>query len=390
MAKQTDKIRLQELAHKWLTGTISREEQQEFDNWFNQTNNDAPISVPDLYAPNEDAHKKQLYANILNRIDDRRPRRKIIKWLPYAAAMVTAIAAVAWYFAERSPTSKPVISPTYVQDVAPGGNRAMLTLADGEKINLSEAQSGIVVSEDGVAYQDDQDQSKEIVDLTSGVVSQMMLTTPRGGTYKLRLSDGTTVWLNAASTLKYPSKFTGATRVVELEGEGYFEVSKSAVPFKVKSQGQEVEVLGTAFNLSSYSNQSETKTTLVEGRVKVTLLDGIISNSAESSHILEPGQQITKIGSVFSLQSVDTETYTAWKDGYFDFDGITPTAAFSQLERWYDIDVVYQGKAPTMVFFGMFRRDKPLISVLDMLKESGLDFKVTTQGERKQLIVINE
>ena len=384
MAKQADAVRLQELANKWLTGTLSNEEQQEFEQWFNEAS-DAPIDVPPFHAQSDEEHKQRLYSCILDRINGREPKRKIIRWLPYAAAAILVATAVTWSFLEKTPSN--VLITLNAQDVAPGGNRATLTLANGHTISLSEAQSGIVVGDNGITYQN---QSEEIVDLTAGVVKQLALSTPRGGTYQLTLPDGTIVWLNAASTLRYPSKFTGDERVVELEGEGYFEVTKSTVPFKVKSSGQEVEVLGTAFNISAYPNQQETKTTLVEGRVKVTLLNGSSDSGTGPSHILAPGQQTTKSGSALALHTVDADSYTAWKEGYFNFDGLTPEAAFTQLERWYDIDVIYQGKVPTMRFFGVFKRDKQLSSVLDMLRESGLDFKITEQGGKRQLLVINE
>lgn len=384
MAKHVDTVKLQELAHKWLTGTLSKEEQQEFEHWFNDAG-DAPIDVPALHAQSEDEHKQRLYARILDRIDGAEPKRRITRWLPYAAAVVLAGMALTWSLFEPKPAEETVT--VGIQDVAPGGNKATLTLADGHTIGLSEARPGIVVGDNGITYRD---QSEEIVDLSAGTVSQLALSTPRGGTYQLTLPDGTNVWLNAASTLRYPSRFTGGARVVELEGEGYFEVSKSTIPFKVKSAGQQVEVLGTAFNISAYSNQPETKTTLVEGRVKVTLLDRRSDGEAGSSRILAPGQQATKSGSALALHTVDTDSYTAWKDGYFNFDGLTPAAAFAQLERWYDIEVVYQGNVPTMRFFGVFKRGKPLSSVLAMLKESGLDFKITQQGGKRQLLVINE
>ncbi|WP_353197654.1 FecR domain-containing protein [Parapedobacter defluvii] len=384
MAKQVDTVRLQELANKWLTGTLSKEEQQEFEHWFNEVS-DAPIDVPSFHAQSEDEHKQQLYTRILSRIDGEAPKRKITRWLPYAAAIVLAGIAVTWSFLAPTPNDEWVTLD--VQDVRPGGNKATLTLADGRTIDLSEAQSGIVVGDNGITYQN---QPEEIVNLKAGVVNPLALSTPRGGTYQLTLSDGTVVWLNAASTLTYPSRFIGDERTVELEGEGYFEVAKSTVPFKVKTLGQEVEVLGTAFNISAYTNQPETKTTLVEGRVKVTLLDPDSDRDAGSSRILAPGQQATKSGSVLALHTVDTDSYTAWKNGYFNFDGLTPAAAFTQLERWYDIEVVYQGKVPTMRFFGVFNRGKPLSSVLAMLKESGLDFKITQQGGKRKLLVINE
>lgn len=386
MAKQVDTVRLQELANKWLTGTLSKEEQQEFEHWFNEAS-DAPINVPSHYAKNDDEHRQRLYTRILARIDRKAPKRTIIKWLPYAAAIVLAAATITWSFVDKKSNDKDKLVTLDVQDIAPGGNRATLTLSDGHTIDLSEAQSGIVVGHNGITYQN---QLEEIVDLSAGVVNQLALSTPRGGTYQLILSDGTVVWLNAASTLKYPSRFTGDERVVELEGEGFFEVTKSTAPFKVKSAGQEVEVLGTAFNISAYANQEETKTTLVEGRVKVTLLDHKTDSQAESSRMLAPGQQATKSGSAIALHTVDTDSYTAWKDGYFNFDGFTPVAAFAQLERWYDIDVVYQGTVPTMRFFGVFKRGMQLSSVLAMLKESGLDFKITQQGSKRQLLVINE
>lgn len=384
MANEVNTARLQELANKWLNGTLTKNEQQEFERWFNAAS-DTTVHVPPVYANTEDEHKQRLYTQILARIDGKKPTRKITKWLPYAAAIVLAAIAATWSILDKKPNDELAIID--IQDIAPGGNRATLTLADGHTIDLSEAQYGIVVGDKGITYQD---KPEEIVDLEEGIVNQLALTTPRGGTYQLTLSDGTVVWLNAASTLKYPSRFAGDERVVELEGEGYFEVAKSTMPFKVKSAGQEVAVLGTTFNISAYSNQQETKTTLVEGRVKVTLLNSGTDNETGFSRILAPGQQATNSGSTLALHTVDTDSYTAWKDGYFNFDGITPAAAFTQLERWYDIDVVYQGKVPTMRFFGVFMRSKQLSSVLAMLKESGLEFKITQQGDKRQLLVINE
>lgn len=317
------------------------------------------------------------------------PRRhsRFRKWLPYAAAMLIAVIAATYIFFGGQSNQKPTIVNLKAEDVAPGGNRARLTLADGRTIDLSATYDGIVIDNENIAYNDGS--SLAVIsndEERGGEISHLTLTTPRGGTYQLTLSDGSKVWLNAASTLTYPSRFNDDERVVELVGEGYFEIEKDTErPFKVHSAGQEVEVLGTEFNVSAYPDESEIKTTLIGGSVKVSNLN------AQRSKLLAPSEQAVVSGSDMRIATVNTDVFTAWKEGFFYFDRLPTRAALVQLARWYDLELVFEGKLATVNMFAYnIERDKPLSAVLKSLEKSGLKFKVTQSGEQKQLIVLGE
>lgn len=292
-------------------------------------------------------------------------------------------------------------------DVLPGGNLAVLTLADGSVIQLSTEQSGIVVG-DGITYLDGSlviGGGPEREDGDSDV-DFLTLATPKGGTYQLTLSDGTKVWLNAASTLRYPARFAGNERVVELAGEAYFEVSHQfgdgttsrpgsrkptdkKIPFRVLSKGQTVEVLGTQFNIAAYPEEEEVLTTLVDGAVQVIPAGDEGSVEQNQRYVtLSPGEQsVVKKGRTI-ISTVDVSVFTAWKNGLFSFKETEMRDAMSQLARWYDVDVVYEGHIPKTYFFGDIRRDRSLAQVLAILKKSGVNFKIGKKAERNVLIVL--
>jgi len=283
-------------------------------------------------------------------------------------------------------------------DVMPGGNLATLTLEDGNVIELSTEQHGIVVG-NGISYLDGSgvDGGQPMAADEHPDVGRMALTTPKGGTYQLTLPDGTNVWLNAASTLRYPARFTGGERVVELEGEAYFDVthqraatgSNGNIPFRVISQGQTVEVLGTQFNIAAYADEGAVRTTLVKGAVKV-VSDGGSASAPQSPQpvTLRPGQQSVVTASGTQVNAVDVSTFTAWKDGLFSFKETEMREAMKQLARWYNVDIVYEGQIPETYFFGDIRRDKSLSHVLAVLKKSGIHFRIMKQGERNSIVVI--
>jgi len=316
-------------------------------------------------------------------------------WLRYAAAIViTTLAGMWFFFGDQLVNRKSTI--VNVQDIAPGGNRATLTLADGRTINLSEAQTGIIVDDKDITYND----GGALAGISSDQrvsgkreSAQLVLTTQRGGTYQITLSDGTKVWLNSASTLKYPSQFDGDERVVELMGEAYFDVAKGEEqkdrktkkqqwPFRVVSAGQTVNVLGTEFNIAAYPDEREVRTTLVEGRVEVA------ANAEYWAPVtLIPGQQSTTSGRQIVVNTVEVEEYITWKDGFFYFNGDSPQEAFAQLSRWYDIAVVYRGKMPTVQFYGKIERNNSLGSLLKILEKAGLEFEVISKGSGFQLIL---
>lgn len=300
------------------------------------------------------------------------------RWASVAAVFIAAV-SIFWYFASEDNVNPDPVNLKTV-DVAPGGNRATLTLADGRTIALSEAQAGIVMDDARITYQD---RSASVAVLEKRNMAEpimLSLTTPKGGTYQVTLPDGSKVWLNAASTLTYPSHFNGKVRSVTLSGEGYFDVAKDeSKPFRVISRDQEVEVLGTQFNLSAYPDEITTKTTLVEGAVQLGGGDVTIR--------LSPGEQGILANGKIQVETVDVAAYVGWKSGEFVFNGIELRDAMKQLSRWYDVEVVYEGKIPPKQFYGSFSRNLTLGETLNILKEARINFSVQKVGSTSRLVV---
>ena len=273
-------------------------------------------------------------------------------------------------------------------DVAPGGNKAVLTLADGSKIILDHASKGNLAQQAGVQVIKASNGQlvytiKETAD--AGKVPAGNLTntisTPRGGQYQVNLPDGTRVWLNAASSLKFPLRFTGLKeRKVELKGEAYFEVEKDASrPFIVQSDQQTVQVIGTHFNINSYGDELNTKTTLLEGAVKVTALKG----PEEVQAFLKPGQQarVSSSSKLIDVKRVDPMTEIAWKNGQFFFENESIENIMKQISRWYDVEVVYEDDVTGKTVWGSVTRYTNVSKVLSILELTGeIHFKV--EGRR--------
>ncbi|MFC3196479.1 FecR family protein [Parapedobacter deserti] len=322
--------------------------------------------------------KEQVKAAVWNKVVPKKTGG-LSRWLPYAAAaLVFAVAGA--YMLSGWVTDR---SAEIVNDIGPGSNRATLMLADGRTIPLREDKSGIIIG-DSLAYEDG-----SLIGIMPGDTEtptvQLKLSTPRGGQYQVTLPDGTRVWLNSSSTLEYPNKFTGGERVVLLDGEAYFSVTKQEWPFKVLSNGQAVEVLGTEFNISAYSDDPETKTTLVEGRVQVSSLGG--KKGSQETALLKPNQQSVLYKDDISVRTVGVSQYTGWKDGLFVFNNTDIQTALKQLSRWYDVDVEYDGVPPKTHFYGTIGRDETLSTVLNILKRSGLQFKIERSVTMNKLIV---
>jgi transmembrane sensor len=256
-------------------------------------------------------------------------------------------------------------------DVLPGGNKATLTLSNGSVITLEDMPNGSFKKENGVKIS-----KKEgllvyeiLPSKSSTAINYNTINTPVGGQYHIILPDGSKVWLNSASSLHFPTTFSGKERKVELSGEGYFEVSKNKeMPFIVEAGKTHVEVLGTHFNVMAYENEAHSKTTLLEGSVKV--------GNGDSKKILNPGQQAL-VGSQIRVRTVDTDEAIAWKEGYFQFDNEDLKTIMRQLKRWYDVDVVNEEQIPDKHFTAMISRNTTLSKVLKMLEMSGeLQFKI--------------
>lgn len=262
------------------------------------------------------------------------------------------------------------------EDILPGGNRATLTLADGSVVVLDTLQSGSISNQGNANVLKSGDGELLYRVQAAGSESVVMVnkvSTPRGGQYRVLLSDGTAVWLNAASSLKYPVAFNGKERKVELIGEGYFEVAQDAQkPFIVNIGGMDVKVLGTSFNINGYSDEDDLKVTLVEGKVEV--------DATGQRALLFPGNQ-ARLGfqsqKLDVIKSADVAAATAWKNGYFDLNGLDLQQMLRQISRWYNIDIEYQGIIPKLQFGGKIQKSLPLSSVVDILKMSNVNVYVT-------------
>ncbi|UMQ43082.1 DUF4974 domain-containing protein [Chryseobacterium sp. Y16C] len=306
------------------------------------------------------------------RLKQRQSRyRRITIWTAAASILLFFSLTILLYRYYQSRNVSDEKVDVAMADIDPGKDQATLTFDDGRVIDLD--GKTVKIDADGTTYVDGKTVSQASVQYAT-------LTTPRKGQYKTVLADGTQVWLNAESKLKYPTKFTGKERSVELQGEGYFEVThKPDKPFIVISRDQKLKVLGTKFNINSYDNEPAIITTLVSGSVVLT------SKQDDKPVLLKPGQQgkLTAQSSVFTINNVDTEAFTAWTVSDFQFDGTSLKEVFRQLERWYDIDVDFSTIPDTKVV-GTINREKKLSSVLHTLEKiTDLQFKVT--GRRVQI-----
>lgn len=309
----------------------------------------------------------------------------VFRKLSVAAAVIIVLGTGLYFF--KGSYSKPqgqVVSVPVLNDVPPGGNKALLTLTNGRQIILDSLKNGLILrasnfeinkTEDGqLEYHsfDRTDESAEEPDLN-------MISTPRGGEYRVILPDGSKVWLNAGSSIKFPPVFRGKTRVVELRGEAYFEVAKNAkMPFKVKSRQAEIEVLGTHFNVRAYTDEKAMKTTLVEGSVKVRTLN--------SNATLKPGDQAVLQDYLMQVvHRVDVEEQIAWKNGLFQFKDASLEDVMKQAALWYDLKVSFAGKIPQKQLTGKTSRKANASQFMNMLKYIGVEFKI----EGKNVTITN-
>jgi transmembrane sensor len=369
----------QDLLYKYKTGTCTDEERAIVESWHI-----AEIRNSDFMPDEEELNRagKAIWA-ALPIHDEAEEQKTIPLWRKYAvaASVVLILSVGSLYFFNQKQQETKIEEPQakrFKNDVNPGGNKAMLTLADGSKISLDDVANGKVAQQSGIVISKTADgQLVYHVDnktASSKAPQYNTVSTPRGGQYQLVLPDGTRVWLNAASKLKFPSSFAQlADRKVELSGEAYFEVTKDRKrPFKVEAASQEVVVLGTHFNVDAYAGGSATKTTLLEGRVKLRY------NAKD--YMLSPGQQAV-VGTVVRIGEVDTEEVIAWKNGNFSFADSDIKTVMTALERWYDIEVVYEGSTTSVGFNAEISKEKTLIQVLKALEKTG-NVRFRIEGRR--------
>jgi ferric-dicitrate binding protein FerR (iron transport regulator) len=307
-----------------------------------------------------------------------------MNWRRYlvAASLVGAAVVGTWLYVRSrqdagigAVASAPVASHLK-NDVAPGGNKAVLTLSDGSSVVLDKAEKGAIANQ-GAARVMKVDDGKLAYNITEKPteLAYNTLTTPAAGQFEVLLPDGSKVWLNNASSLRYPVAFAGKDREVELKGEAYFEIApNSRQPFKVKVDDMLVDVLGTSFNISAYADEGTIKTTLLTGAVRVS--------KGNRGTLLKPNEQLqlNEMGKLSVLKDVDVDAEVAWKSGLFHFDRADIKTVMRVLARWYDLDVRYEGPVTSHEFGGYIERDLNLSQVLEILQKNQVHFDL--EGRR--------
>ncbi|MFB9109466.1 FecR family protein [Flavobacterium gyeonganense] len=373
---------------KKIHNTLTPEEESVFDLWYNQSaaNRAYFAKVQNNYQTDiKDINLDDAWKAIDKNISPEKNKNQFYKYAA-AASIVLLLGTGIFYFTK--PQQQIIKVAEKPKDIAPGGNRGILTLSNGKQIVLSD-----ISAKDTIAHEGEKEEVTIKMD-ANGVITYTInpdadvskadansfntLSTPTGGQYNIVLADGTKVYLNTVSSIKYPTRFNGKERIVELEGEAYFEVAKNKnKPFIVKSDTQTIEVLGTHFNVHAYHNEPSVKTTLLEGSVAVT--------SKDQKAVLKPGEQsnVTANVSRITIRKVDIEAAIAWKNGRFKFDNADLKTVMKQLERWYGIKVEYRGDVSDVRFNGGTFMNKNLSEVLKVLELSNIKFKV----EGKTIVV---
>jgi transmembrane sensor len=387
MEEEKDALKYAALMFKQLNGDLTPAEQQELENWLA-----ADVRHRALL---EDLQHKETFSEDIAFFDGldveadwlavaARHNFKPVPWLigwkriaqwSVAAVLLGAIALVfKWQHSNNEPDKSIVATNNtkFKNDVLPGSSKAVLQLANGQTVDLNDNSTTPITEEDGTHIAQQTGQLVYNNGKPAGQEQETLfntLSTPRAGQYQLTLPDGTKVWLNASSSIRFPLRFSGKERLVELTGEGYFEVAKNtAMPFRVKVNGMEVAVLGTHFNIIAYNGV--TKTTLTEGAVKIQLPD-------KRSWQLVPGQQAVVKNDAVQVAFTDVEKAIAWKEGVFYFKEDDFEDIIAQIARWYDLDIEIKGKIPGKRISGNINREARLSQVLEMLNfVSGANFNI--------------
>lgn len=361
-----------DLLSRYAQGDVSEEEKALVESWYLdyvQKAIDSEISDHEI-----ETNRQELLNHIMAEIE---PKHKInyFRYVGIVAAVLIIIFTVALLVeknARLTPNKGLFVVNKKENSIPPGGNNARLILSNGNSINLAITKNGILANEKGVVIHKNTDgqitysQGKDKV-LPTNAVNQVI--TPRGGQYKLVLSDGTRVWLNSASSLKYPVVFTGMKREIELLGEAYFEVSHNRhKPFRVLSKGQMVEVLGTHFNVNAYQDEQITKTTLLEGSVKV------LANGMNLK--IKPGEQVQLKSGGLTASRADMEEAIAWKNGFFYFKDDDIKTVMRQLSRWYNVEIKYEGQIQERKFSGQIERNMDASQLLHILSIEKIHYRI--------------
>jgi len=360
-----------ELLQKYNEGNITDQEKALLESWYLQHNRSAEPPTAEKIA----SAKERVWKTIepVKNIDYK-PKSSFSVLIGYAAVFLIAL-TIGGYFVLNTNQSSTVKTVNVNNPVLPGENKAILTLADGTQIDLDEKAIGEIGMQEGIRIAKTPD--NQLVYITEpGEFDRPykevynMVSTPTGGQFQVVLPDGTKVWLNASSSLHYPTKFNAIERKVELKGEAYFEVSKGKIPFKVVSEGQEIEVLGTHFNVNAYTEEPFVATTLIEGSVKVRSTQ---NDSQGKSVILKPNQQVLLNQGNMELKEVDVDNFVGWKNNLIVFESQNLDNIMRQIARWYDVEIDFKDESlKNKKFSGKISKYKEVSEVLKMLELTDL------------------
>jgi len=379
--------RIRYLNKKWSDGNMTSSEIQELFDWLKHTRN-YEIFMKEIEGMFEDSeldagYEQSRWQHLVDKITG--PNNRMIEpvhqnrfkfFIRIAAAIILLVLAGTVFITLKNKDHQPTAKKTEEiqlpkKDLAPGGDKAILTLSNGKQIILDNAVDGKLVTQANVKVIKMSGKLAYSKENNSNEVLYNTVSTPMGGQYQLVLSDGSKVWLNAGSSLHFPISFTGKERTVELTGEGYFEIAHNVdMPFNVKVNNVNVQVLGTHFDINAYKDEDGVRTTLLEGLVKV--------NTGSTNLMLQPGQQarIDRKKNLSINKEVDTDEVIAWKNGWFNFNSLQIQDILRQISRWYNVEIRYEGETTQKHFTGMVTRNSNVSEVLRIMEQAGIRFKI--------------
>jgi ferric-dicitrate binding protein FerR (iron transport regulator) len=386
---------IRDFLEKYTAGMHTETEHQQFIDWLKTASVAEVESVTDEYwllVKKNQSERERINNKIALQIEKAltqyelgnqktaQPKQAVVHyriWYGVVAAFLIISFAGYWLYTMQARENKSLLSTRSAPQLAsneilPGSNKAILTLGNGSAISLDDARNGTVATEGGTQISKmGNGEIRYVAGEASDQVFFNTLRTPRGGQFKLRLPDGSDVWLNASSSIRYPTTFTGNERKVEVTGEAYFEIAHDrSHPFLVTVDDMTIQVVGTHFNVNAYPEEMTTKTTLLEGSVRLF--------KAGSHTSLVPGQQaqFSSKGQFTLLENVDLDEVVAWKNGFFSFTKADLQTVMRQIARWYDVDITYEGAVPQRQFGGKIGRNSSIVEVIKILQETKVNFRI--------------